>query len=169
MATILTQVPANPPDLSGRFCVAFIGGLAALAIGVAVLLSGSVLPHFPSHSVMVSTEAAIRTAAAQGDAGHDASGMTRFASGLLPTVNRFAADRRSPAPTIPRRTGADLETALVRGTRAESAHLATTLLHPDRWDVRWDLIEMAAAQRRDWKVHCPCPVYSVELPPRGPR
>jgi hypothetical protein len=169
MTTILTPMQANPPDLSSRFRVSLIGGLAALVIGVAVLLSGSVLPDIWSHSDMVSAEAAIRTAAAPGDAGQDAAGMGRSAGSLHPTVNWFAADRRSPALTTPRHIGADPETALARGTRAETVHLAATQLAPDSRDVRWDLMEIAASQRHGWTVRCPCPVYPIDVPGRGPR
>lgn len=40
---------------------------------------------------------------------------------------------------------------------------------PDRRDVRWDLSEMAGAQRGDRTGHCPCPVYPIDHPSGGPR
>ena len=169
MNALLTPASAHPPDLSSRVSVSLVGGLATLIFGFVVLLGGAVLPDFPSHPVMGPAEAAIQPSAEQGDAGHDVVGMSRSPGHLLPTVDRRATGHRTPAPTTLHLTGADLETALARGTRAESTHLPTTLLHPEGWDVRWDLMEMAATQRRDWTVHCPCPVYSVDVPPRGPR
>jgi len=39
---------------------------------------------------------------------------------------------------------------------------------PEAWDARWDLFEMAAAQRGDWTRQCPCPVY-VDNPAGVPR
>lgn len=158
MATILTPAPAAPPALSSDLGVSLVGALAALVIGVAALLGAAVLPAVPSHPIMGPAQAASRTTAAQGDAGHDGAGMPRSPGHLLPTVDRRAADHRAPASTTAHRTGVDPETALARGTRAESAQLATTLLHPAGRDVRGDLREMAAAQRRDWRVRCPCPV-----------
>jgi hypothetical protein len=169
MITILTPAPAHPSDLSSRVSVSLVGCLATLIFSFIVLSGGTVLPDFSSYPVMGPAEAAIRPSPGQDDVGHDVAGLPRSPARFLPTVDRLAADRRSPAPTTPHLTGADLETALARGTRAESAHLATTLVDPDGWDVRWGLMEMAAAQRRDWTVRCPCPVYSVDLPPRGPR
>jgi hypothetical protein len=169
MATILTPAPAHRPDLSSRLCVLLASGLVALVIGVALLLDSALLPAFASRPVMVPAEAAIQLPTGPNDVGNDTTGMRQSPGHLPPTVDRLATDRRSPAPTTPHRIGADLETALARGTRAESAHLATILLHPDGWDVRRDLMEMAAAQRRDWTVHCLCPVYSVDVPPRSPR
>ena len=168
MATILTPAPAAPPALSSDLGVSLVGAVAALLIGVAVLLGGT-LPAVPSHPIMGPAQAAIQTTAAPDDAGHDGAGLPRSPGHLLPTVDRRAADRRAPAPTTAHRTGADLETALARGTRAESAQLATTLLHPAGRDVRGDLREMAAAQRHGSTVRCPCPVSAVDRPPRGPR
>jgi hypothetical protein len=62
-----------------------------------------------------------------------------------------------------------LETDLAKGTGAASAHVGTAPLQPDGWDVRWGLMEMAAAQRGQWETLCPCPVYASEYPPDGPR
>ena len=150
MATILTlPSSANQSDLSSRLCVSLLGTLTALAIGFAVLLGSTLPPTFPSLPVMVPVEAAIRTAGAPGDARRDAAVMLRSPGHFLSILDRLAADRRSPAPTPSHRTGAEMETALARGTRAESAHLATIVLQPDGRDTRWDLMEMAAAQRRD--------------------
>jgi hypothetical protein len=169
MIAILTPASAYPPDLSSRVSVSLLGGLATLIFGFAVLLGGALLPAFPSDPVIVSTEAAIRIAEEQDDAEHHVAGISRSPGHLLHTVDRLTAVRPSPAPTTRHHTGADVETALGRGTRAESVHLATIVLNPVGRDMRWDLMEMAAAQRRDWSVHCPCPVYSVDVPPRGPR
>jgi hypothetical protein len=169
MATILTPVPTNRPDFSSRISVSLVGGLATLIFSFIVLSGGTVLPTFKSHPVIVPAEAAVQTAAAPDDAGYDATGLPRSPGHLLSTVNRLTADRPSPAPTTAHLTGANVETTLARGTRAESAHLATIVLKPDGRDVRWDLMEMAAAQRRDWTVRCPCPVYPIDVPPGDPR
>jgi hypothetical protein len=158
MATILTPAPAAPPALSSDLGVSLVGALAALVIGVAALLGAAVLPAVPSHPIMGPAQAASRTTAEQDDAGHDVAGMPQSPGHLFPRVDRLAADHRAPASTTAHRTGVDPETALARGTRAESAQLATTVLHPAGRDVRGDLREMAAAQRRDWRVRCPCPV-----------
>jgi hypothetical protein len=40
---------------------------------------------------------------------------------------------------------------------------------PEGWDVRWDLFEIAGAQRGDWNRQCPCPVYPSDNPLHGPR
>jgi hypothetical protein len=160
---------AYPPDLSSRVSVSLLGGFATLIFGFAVLLGGALLPAFPSDPVKCSTEAAIRRAEEQDDAEHHVVGMSRSPGYLLHTVDRLMADRPSPAPTTRHHTGADVETARGRGTRTESVHLATIVLNPVGRDMRWELMEMAAAQRRDWSMHCPCPVYSVDVPPRGPR
>jgi hypothetical protein len=40
---------------------------------------------------------------------------------------------------------------------------------PEERDVRWDLMEMAGAQRGHWERMCPCPVYAVDDPLAGPR
>jgi len=111
-------------------------------------------------------QAAIETARVPGAAGQDAAQTGQTPGRRITAVDRSRADRRSTAPTSPHRTGAVLAMALARGSRAESAQLATILLQPDGWDVRWGLIEMAAAQRRDWTRRCPCPVSPVD-DPRG--
>lgn len=169
MATIFAPAPANRSHLSNHLCISLIGGLAALVIGVAVLLAGAVLPAFPSHPVMGSAEAAIRSAAAPGDAGHGVAGMPRSPGHFLSIVDRLPAAHPSPAPPTPHRTAADVGTALGRGTRAESAYLTTIVLNPVGRDVRWDLMEMASAQRHGWAVRCPCPVYPIDVSHSGPR
>jgi len=56
---------------------------------------------------------------------------------------------------------------LARGKGVVSAHVGTTPLQPDGWDVRWGLMEMAAAQRRDWTRRCPCRIEPMARLGRG--
>jgi hypothetical protein len=73
-------------------------------------------------------------------------------------------ERRGPAPEIRPRSqiaAMFLETGLVKSTGAGSVHVGTAPLQPDGWDVRWGLMEMAAAQRRDWTRRCPCRVVPM--------
>ncbi len=166
MAANFTPAPANPPDQSSDSPVRLVAGLAALVIGVAALLGSAVQSDVLFDPAVAPVQAAIQTAGAPGAAGQDAAQTPQSPGRRITAVDWALADLRSPAPTTPNDAGADLATTLARGTRAESAQLATILLQPDGWDVRWGLIEMAAAQRRDWTRRCPCPVSPVD-DPRG--
>ena len=105
---------------------------------------------------------------------HGASGT------VTPSVPRHAAwsavgspERHEPAGTAPeigprsQMAASYLVTDLARGTPAVSAHVGTTPLQPDEWDVRWGLMEMAAAQRRDWSRRCPCRIEPMARLGRG--
>jgi len=169
MAAILNPVPANSPDLSSRSSARLVAGLATFVIGVAALLGSALQPDVESLPVVAPAEAAIQTAAAPSAAGHDADQLPQPPGRLIAAFDRPRADRRLPVPTTPVQSGTEPETALARGTRAESAHLATIPVQPDGWDVRWGIIAMAAAQRRDWTRRCPCPIFVIREPGEGPR
>jgi hypothetical protein len=89
---------------------------------------------------------------------------------VTPSVPRHAwseaggPERHGPAGTAPEfrlrspMAAKYLETDLAKGTGAVSAHVGINPFQPDGWDVRWGLMEMAAAQRRDWTRRCPCRV-----------
>jgi hypothetical protein len=169
MASLLTPAQTNLPELSSRVLAQFASVLAALLMGGAMLLGNAVSPDAQIHPVMTPVAAAIPTASELDAAWHNADRTPESASRLIPTVNGSQEDRRSMAVMGPDRTRVEMETALATDTRAVSAPLATIPLRPGDWDVRWGLMEMAAAQRRDWILGCPCPVHSVEGPRSGPR
>jgi hypothetical protein len=60
--------------------------------------------------------------------------------------------------------------ALLQSSRSSSGddHKPTPHVPSEAWDARWNLFEMAAAQRGDWTRQCPCPVYA-DTPGGGPR
>jgi hypothetical protein len=93
---------------------------------------------------------------------------------VTPSVPRHAAwpavgspERHGPAETAPeiqlrsQIAASYLVTDLAPGTTVVSAHVGTAPLQPDGWDARWGLMEMAAAQRRDWTRRCPCRMAPV--------
>jgi hypothetical protein len=78
----------------------------------------------------------------------------------------------------PAQTNSDdrIATALFAPTRLQSSASSGADMQesdpqvpPEGWDVRWDLFEIAGAQRGDWNRQCPCPVYPSGNPLHGPR
>jgi hypothetical protein len=177
MAAILSPTSDTLPDANSRFGVLLVMVLAAFTVGVAMMLSGAVRPASPSHLGVALPAFAGRSPAAQvaGAAAHAASGFPRRShiagamssaghrSGATTTFDRPGGASRAtvPADVVARsRTGTanNVMRDVARGIRAESAHLGTTPLQADRRDVRWDLLDMAAAQHRVRSRSCPCPV-----------
>jgi hypothetical protein len=190
MATRLVSVPTVPGAAGSRSAVALSVGLAALSMSFALFLFGVMLAEPRLHPIDVLVGAGNRVGAGQDAAGRDVTRTSQSVSRLAPVVDWSAADLRSPALTTANRTQAEsrgpvwsrpgsrspsgsaanaLDAAAARGTRGESAHGVATPLRPDRRDRRWDILEMAAAQHRDWTKRCPCPIYASDTPGRGPR
>src|SRR5215213_6265671 len=190
MATHLVSVPTVPGASSRRSSVTWRIGLVGLIMSVPVFLLGLLLPEPSLHPIDVFVASANRAGSAEDAARRAATRTPQAQSRRDPVVAWPAADRRSPALTMPERTTEALldpdstdpevrsqsgmaaharEAAWERGNRAESAHMETVALEPERRDVRWDLLEMAAAQHREWTERCPCPIYASDNPARGPR
>jgi hypothetical protein len=81
-----------------------------------------------------------------------------YASDVAPNALRANSDNRI--------TVALFGPALPQSSADE--HELTPHGPPEEWDARWDLFEMAGAQRGDWTRQCPCPVY-VDNPAGVPR
>jgi hypothetical protein len=141
MAAILTPALANLFDPSGRGSLRLVAGLAALLIGARALAGSAVQPQARFPPAVVPVETANQTAGVRRAVGHDGARPTQPPAHNGSAGERALADRRA-APTTRDRPGGDLETALARGTRAESAHVAT---FPLRSDPRDALVEMAMA------------------------
>jgi hypothetical protein len=190
MATLPVSVPTVSCASGSRSSVARSVGLATLIMCLPVFVLGMMLPEPSLHPIEVLAGAGNRAGAGQDAAGRAATRTPQSLSRFAPVVDWPAPDRRSPAlttsdgtkvePLGPVRSGSEggsqsgmaansLEAAWERGTRGESAHVAALPLHPEGRDIRWDLLEMAAAQHRDWTQRCPCPVYPSGQPGGGPR
>ena len=134
---------ALPPALgpSSYSLVALVVGLVALISSVSLLVDGAMLPDQLSLPVDIPGVVVNRVAAAPIVPGQDAVQGTRDLGFLLAVSDSTAADHRAePGERVStsadsrrqtNRTVARLATELVRGTRAESAHLATI-------ETRWD-------------------------------
>jgi hypothetical protein len=146
MAAIRTPAPANPYDSSRFGSLRLVAGLAALLIGTTVLVGSAVQPWAPFRPVVIPVETVDRTAGVQRSVGHNVARRPQSPARSGPGGEWAPADRWAAAPTTRDRPGGDLATSLARGTRTESAHLATIPLPPDGWDARRGLIEMATAQ-----------------------
>jgi hypothetical protein len=164
MTAIRASTPATALDPYSRSPVAFVLGLVAFISGFTVIVAGAVLPDLTSHPVAVLATAANQAAAApiavRQDvarvpedphllpASSDPSSTTRR-SGLITTQDHRNAEQIAPVRPGPDIRGQSprlspcLKSNLERGTRAESAHLATI---PLRRDPREALITLAAEQ-----------------------
>ena len=142
-------------------------------------------PHFTSLRSDGWLVDAVCSCVRHADRAEDSQRMVLMRSGsgtVTPSVPRHAAwpaaggaGRHAPAGTAPeiqprpQMAASYLATDLAGGTPVVSAHVGTTPLQPDGWDVRWGLMEMAAAQRRDWTRRCPCRIEPRAILGRGPR
>src|SRR5215211_1997704 len=143
MATRLISVPTVPGASGSRSSVVLTVGLATLIMSLLVFLLGMMLPEPSLHHTDVFAGAENRAGVGQDAGGRDATRTPRSLSRLAPVIDWPAADPRSPALTTPDRTKAEplddippgpkvqsrsaavatsRETAVERGTRAESAH-----------------------------------------------
>jgi len=163
MATFFVSGLAVPPASWSRSSLRLVVGLAALIMGFAVFLLGTVPPEPRLHRGEGFARTGNRAESAQDAAGRDATRNPRSPGRRVPGVDRSADLSRSETAAN------SLEKTLTRGRRAESAHLATIPLQQDGWDARWVLMEMAATQHHHWTRRCLCPVYPSDNPGWVPR
>jgi hypothetical protein len=162
MAAIDASAPATALDSSSRSLVALVG-LTALASGVSMLLVGVMLPALHSHPVAIiaaeANQAAAAPLAVRQDvaqvpedspliASRDPFSVAHRAGPITTHDHRNAEQSASVRPGLDLRGGSPrpspcLKTDLERGTRAESAPLATIPLKRDPREV---LITLVAAQ-----------------------
>jgi hypothetical protein len=175
MTAIRPLAPATALDPYSRSPVAFVLGLVAFISGFTVIVAGAVLPDLTSHPFAVLTTAANQAATASIAVRQDAVRVTEDPH-LLPASSDLGSAARQAGPIrtqthrnaeqiAPVRLGLDirggvsrpspcLKSDLERGTRAESAHLATI---PLQRDPREALITLAAEQHGgpgSWSGSC---------------
>ena len=175
MTAIDASAPVTALDPNSRYPVMLVVGLVAFIFGFTVLVAGAVLPDLTSHPVTVLATAANQAATAPIAVRQDIARVPENPH-LLPasrdsgsTARRtgpiMTQDHRNAEQIAPVRSGHDirgrsprpspcLETDLERGTRAESAHLATI---PLQRDPREALLVLAAAQHGgpgSWSGSC---------------
>jgi hypothetical protein len=231
--------PEIPLPISG-FAVPWLPSLGVLLAGLGGPLVwlgfSALLLHASSSPVAIPAETTNQLVAAPIAAEQDAEADTVDRRRFTIVGGQTTTDQRSASATTQEHIGGDPIAAAIclsrdsaRGTRAESAHLATnpfcrdlsdalTVMAqaaehrggltnfcpcpldvpsdrsrqvtsddrianalfspgvevrpqdpPAAWDARWDLFVMAHAQRNDGTWRCPCPVYPVEHPRKGPR
>jgi hypothetical protein len=82
-----------------------------------------------------------------------------------------------PTPPLPRANSDDRIGRALFAATPESADMEFTWIGegPDphapshAGDLRWDLMEMSGAQHREWRLRCPCPMYTRDDPAGSPR
>jgi hypothetical protein len=188
MTAIHASAPTTALDRSRRSPAMLVVGLVACVCGFAVLVASAVLPGLTPHPGAIPAAAANQPAAAPTAVRHDAARIiddprrlpatsdpapTTRRAGPITTHDHYNAELiASERPGLDTRGGSPrpslcLEVDLGRGTRAESAHLATL---PLQRDPREALLTLAAAQHGgpgSWSGSCLMRRLSLQEPMRA--
>ena len=159
---------------SAAWLFPIIGSMLAM-IGVGLIMAGAsiVIPQFGSPTLEARAHRMIDGANAGAEGGPTGVSFTPY----VPEGSRPAARRLPSAPASRPAISAKLAAQRVQSPRDAALFGVMPPETPssdfttwdERRDVRWDLVEMAGAQRRHWQRLCTCPFYAIGSPLSGPR